>query len=77
VYGNPSGAYYGLTTSYSLSNNLQAAPQFVAPSNGNYELQATSPLVDAGSFPYSPKDDRIGDHRPESNGPDLGAYESH
>lgn len=77
VYGNGSGAYYGLTSSYTVSGDSQVAPQFVDAASGNYELQATSPLVNVGSFKYSPKDDRIGDLRPEGAGPDLGAYESH
>jgi hypothetical protein len=63
--------------SYSLSDtealpgtgNILADPAFVHPSTGNFELQTTSPCINAGD-PFSPND-------PDGSQADMGAYYTH
>ena len=59
----------------SSNNHLTADPRFVDAANGNYRLQADSPAVGQAFADFSPTVDRRGVHRPQGNGPDIGAYE--
>ena len=77
VYGNPAGAYYGVTSSYSVAGTMVDNPRFVDGAAGNYRLQATSPAIGAASFPFSPARDRDDISRPSGSAPDVGAYEYH
>jgi hypothetical protein len=67
------------------AGNLNAAPTFVNAGTGDFHLQATSTLIDAGisPLPYAPADlndeiwrDLEGNPRPAGDGWDIGAYES-
>ena len=77
VYGNPAGAYYGVTSSYNVAGTMVDNPRFVDGAAGNYRLQATSPAIGAASFPFSPARDRDDISRPSGSAPDVGAYEYH
>lgn len=67
-YGNTSGPISGAFVN--LGYNMNRAPRFVGPAN--YDLQATSPLIDAAIAAYSVDYDITGTLRAE---PDIGAYE--
>ncbi len=65
---------------FNQSNNLNAAPLFVDPSNNDYRLQPTSPMIDAGTAavpdpPGLPVTDMDGNPRIIGPAPDIGAYE--
>lgn len=51
------------------------AALFQAHAAGNYQLQAGSPAIDAGTAASAPSDDLLGKHRPALLGFDIGAYE--
>ncbi len=54
--GNANDPVTPLGTTQVVSGNTKVNPLFVNPSAGNYTLQATSPMIDAGinvGFPYS------------------------
>jgi hypothetical protein len=58
--------------------SITAVPQFVnyqPDGSGNYQLQAGSPEIGAGTGSGAPTFDIVGAPRPSS--PDLGAYQSH
>jgi len=56
-----------------LAHNIDADPQFINPVMGNYQLQPTSPLLDAGSSENAVLFDRLGNERLPPI--DIGAYE--
>jgi parallel beta-helix repeat protein len=55
--------------------NINTAPLFRAPQNGNYRLLPDSPCVDAGTPTNAPDEDIWGIYRPHGDGYDLGAHE--
>jgi hypothetical protein len=90
IYGNTvggSGAQVGgdshCSASYSdigpqnLSGtgNVDADPQFIDPTNGNFHLQAGSPAKDGGDPAATVNVDIDLDHRPQGAGFDMGADE--
>lgn len=60
-----------------VPNNTVADPQFVDLSVGNYNLQATSPAVNAAvpSTGLATDHDYLGTARPQGAAPDIGAFE--
>jgi hypothetical protein len=57
------------------TGNIDADPQFVDPSGGDYHLQAWSPCIDSGTADGAPDHDFEGDPRPQNAGFDMGADE--
>jgi hypothetical protein len=57
------------------TGNIQADPQFVDASSGDYHLQAWSPCIDSGTADGAPDHDLDGVIRPQNAGYDMGAYE--
>jgi hypothetical protein len=51
--------------------------QFVDRANGDYHLQSTSPLINAGTTVSQVTNDKDGVLRPQGNAYDIGAYEFH
>jgi hypothetical protein len=64
-------------TEQGQNGNISADPLFVNASKNNYQLQSTSPAIDAGdnSAPNIPKKDLAGKNRIVNGIIDLGAYE--
>jgi len=61
---------------YDLGGNLIGNPVFMDAASGNYELQADSPCIDAGStMPDLPVYDYRYHLRVSGNAPDMGAFE--
>lgn len=56
-----------------LDHNMDIDPQFVNPATDNYQLQATSSLINAGNSENAPQIDRLGNKRYLPI--DIGAYE--
>lgn len=54
---------------------IDANPDFVAASQGNFRLSAGSPCIDAASPTVAPATDKDGIPRPWGPGYDIGAYE--
>ncbi|HEY2914835.1 MAG TPA: choice-of-anchor D domain-containing protein, partial [Candidatus Angelobacter sp.] len=86
--GDPAGplavAYTGSCSDQTgFNGNVQAAPQFTDPINGDFHLVATSPLIDAGNSaaPNLPAQDLDGNPRIAAGSNlclplvDIGAYE--
>lgn len=65
---------------YGQYGSLQDDPQFVDADNGNFQLLAASPAIDAGDNSaagfVASDTDLIGNHRVINNVVDLGAYEA-
>ena len=60
----------------SRKNKAQAAPGWVNPRGGNYQLKAGSPLINAGvQIPSFPETRVTIDGKQRDNKPDIGAYE--
>jgi hypothetical protein len=57
------------------SGQANVNPLFVAPSSQNFQLQASSPLVNAGSAVTNVTTDITGVSRPQGAAYDIGAYE--
>jgi hypothetical protein len=78
LWMNSVAHYSNVTTE---PNNLSVAPGLRDVANGDYHLQSTSALVDAGTMDDAPPSDFEGDRRPiDGNGdgtaaPDIGADE--
>ncbi len=72
--GSSEDLFISNTSSYSQSSNIQTDPVFSDPSNEDFSLQATSPMIDAGSNNIAnvPLEDIRGSVR---SNPDIGAYE--
>jgi chitodextrinase len=75
MYGNSNGdTWYpggGMTETGSIFDN----PLFANLATGDFHLQGGSPAVDTANSGYSTARDYAGAPRPQSAGPDLGAYE--
>lgn len=73
---------YSITGGVTEDHNIEitmsnASPYFLNPSGGigDYHLNSTSPVIDAGSGDEAPTIDKDGVIRPQGSGWDLGAYE--
>jgi hypothetical protein len=76
--GSSNNIWFGLgngPTCSNLTGNINADPQFVAPSSGNLSVQSGSPAVDAGASVSSLAFDILGISRPQGLRIDIGAYE--
>ncbi len=76
------GLYWPSTTPYETCTNcIVENPLFVDAANGNFQLEATSPAIEAGTSTSAPSTDYAGNSRPQDgdkNGTalfDIGAYE--
>jgi hypothetical protein len=69
--GQPAASLAAINALPGSSNNLSAAPLFVAP--GDFHLGAGSPCVNAGTAVGAPKTDFDG--KPRDDMPDIGAFE--
>jgi len=60
-------------------HTIQADPQYIDPTNGDYRLQPTSPAINAGDInaPDLPAADLAGKNRTVCGTVDLGAYNHH
>ncbi|MBZ5720839.1 MAG: hypothetical protein LAO03_10710 [Acidobacteriia bacterium] len=75
--------YFGIADQTGQNGNISVDPVFVDFTHHNFQLQSTSPAIDAGtlSVPHLPPTDFLGHQRVvDGNGdgialPDLGAYE--
>jgi len=74
----------GLVVDYNLfygdgtacgSNYIEANPEFVNPTGGNFHLQSDSPAIDEGSASLAPSFDFDGNIRPIGLGYEMGADE--
>jgi len=75
AYRDDGKALYS-TDTYNPSNDLwNIDPLFVDPAAGDYHLKMTSPAIDAGLSLTDVTDDYEGNHRPQGNAFDIGAYE--
>ncbi len=70
VYNNTAD-YIGTTAG---TNDISEDPLFV--SNSDYQLQSTSPCIDAGTSTNAPATDKDGTTRPQGSGVDMGCYEA-
>ena len=61
--------------SFSLSNNIEADPQFVNASAEDFRLSASSPAIDSGAYVSEITSDYESSSRPAGKGYDIGAYE--
>ena len=57
-----------------IGNNIQLDPLFADPFNNNFNLQSTSPAIDAG-FDVDLTEDFDGNSVPHGLAPDIGAFE--
>lgn len=70
------GISYSLIDDYAGANsNIYTNPLFVDPANNNYQLNDTSPAIDAGTAAGAPTVDLDGNLRPQGAGVDMGVYE--
>jgi hypothetical protein len=74
VYQN-GGAIQDGGTGTVVSNNLMLDPKFSDPSTANFQLQSTSPAIDAGVALSAVQTDYTGAPRPQGAGYDIGAHE--
>lgn len=73
-FHNISGDSY--TNVQAGTHDLQKDPEFADKDNGDYTLNPSSLLIDAGTADSAPSDDIEGTSRPQGRGFDIGAYES-
>ena len=66
--------YFGPGSIYG-AGNVEADPEFVNASAGNFHLKTSSPAIDAGSSTGAPPFDYEETPRPQGAGFDIGAYE--
>jgi parallel beta-helix repeat protein len=76
VYGNSNGSIYNQGTNTTLSNNLTTDPRFVDAAAFAFNLQATSPAINAGVTVSQITTDIKGTPRPQEGVYDIGAYEA-
>jgi hypothetical protein len=62
------------TSGYSGNNSITSNPLFVDPTNGNFHLQSTSPVINVG-LDLELTIDKDGVQVPHDGGVELGAYE--
>jgi hypothetical protein len=75
VYGS-STANYSLGLLPTGDHSLSVDPKFIDPTSRNFQLDETSPLIDAGTTIDAITNDIVGVNRPQGNAYDIGAYES-
>jgi hypothetical protein len=78
AYGPGGSGMQGTCLDQELTNgNIDLDPQFVDPAKNNFQLQSTSPAINAGdnSAPFIPKKDLAGKSRIVGGIIDMGAYE--
>ncbi len=68
--------YWGATPAVVGTGDLVADPQFIAPETGDFRIREDSPAVDRGTTTRAPREDLLGQPRPQGRGIDLGAYET-
>lgn len=66
--------YFGPGSIYG-SGNIEADPEFVNASSGDFHLESSSPAIDAGTSTGAPASDFDGTARPQGDGYDMGAFE--
>lgn len=74
IFGNPRGDYY-LPSPLTVGTTIRADPRFVDRTSGDYRLGDGSPAIDVAHSAYTVSEDFLGQSRPASGGPDVGAYE--
>jgi len=75
IYNNNFNEFYGSWSSE--SGNINESPLFIDTDNNDYNLNYTSPCINAGSnnAPEMPESDKDGDPRISDNIVDIGAFE--
>jgi len=63
AFGNTAANIQGFAAG---PNGLSVDPLYVSPGTGNYHLQATSPLIDAGTTALPPQNETDGDRDPRA-----------
>ena len=81
TFTSENNAFYDITeASYTQvmpsENDRQNDPEFADKEHGDYSLNPSSLLIDAGTETTAPPDDIEGTPRPQGRGIDIGAYES-
>jgi hypothetical protein len=74
VFGNTTN-YEGIPDQTGLQQNIASDPLFIDVSSSRYELQTTSPAIDAGTNTECPATDFSGIARPQGLLCDMGAHE--
>ncbi|MDP7436743.1 MAG: DUF1565 domain-containing protein, partial [Candidatus Marinimicrobia bacterium] len=66
TYGTPTITYSDVEDGYTGTGNIDSDPDFVAAENGDFNLQITSPCIDAGDSTYA--------YDSDSTVTDMGAF---
>jgi parallel beta-helix repeat protein len=74
-YASGSNFFDGGTGTAQSNNLFGTNPNFVDPATNNFQLQAGSPAIDAGTSLPVVTIDFAGHVRPQGGAPDIGAYE--
>lgn len=77
TYGNGSGNYMNAGTSTTSTNNLTTDPKFVSASSNNFQLQSSSPAINAGVKLSAVQTDYRNLPRPKGASHDIGGYENY
>jgi parallel beta-helix repeat protein len=76
AYGNTGASFTDAGSGNVQTKNLFGVdPRFVNPAAGNYQLQAGSPAIDAGTASSIAQTDFAGTVRPQGSAIDIGAFE--
>jgi len=75
MFGNSNGDSWYPGGGMAETASISADPLFVNLSAGNFHLLQISPAVDSANRSYSAAKDYSGTPRPQSAGPDIGAFE--